>query len=83
MAGHRTGTDDRPCRAAQGRKDFRPSEPFFFFFAKGSLSCVDGYHDLPKFIGLHEWDVQCQSSFTRVPTFADLIRDHDFGVLLS
>jgi len=63
----RTGTDDRPCRAAQGREDPRPSESFLI---KDSSSYVDVYHDLPKFVGLHEWDVQCQSSFSRLPTFA-------------
>ena len=30
---------------------------------------VDRYPDLPKFVGLHEWDVQCMSWFSRASTF--------------
>lgn len=51
-----------------------------FFFAGDSSSCTDRYHDLPKFVGLHEWDVQCQSSFNRErQRLQTLIWDRDFG----
>ena len=56
----------------------RIPDPVRLFSSRFSSSCVDGYRDLPKFVGLHEWDVQCQSSFNRVPTFAYLVCDHDF-----
>ena len=71
MAEYRAGTYDGARRAAEGEEDPRPSESIVS--REGPLKLVHRYHDPLKFVGLHEWDVQCK--FNQSPSVAELELD--------